>query len=87
MNPLHPLRRQLLLVFLLLLGTLGTSGCLSGKRVVFISNNDALVRLGPDVKGHVYHWTGTEWELSQNRVTLPEGWMAGPLELPQEGAE
>jgi hypothetical protein len=67
---------------------LGSSGCLtSGKRVVFIPTSDALVRLGPDVTGHVYHWTGTEWELSKNRVTLPEGWLAGPLDLPERDAE
>ena len=67
---------------------LGTSGCLtSGTRVVFIPTSDTLVRLGPDVQGHVYYWTGTEWELSKNRVTLPEGWLAGPLDLPVGEAE
>ena len=88
MRPLNLLKQRLLLPSLLLLGMLGTNGCLtSGKRVVFIPTSDTLVRLGPDVKGHVYYWSGTEWELSRNRVTLPEGWMAGPLELPEGEAE
>jgi hypothetical protein len=59
----------------------------NGKRVVFIPTSDALVRLGPDVTGRVYYWDGKEWELSRNRVTLPEGWLAGPLDLPEGDAE
>ena len=43
--------------------------------------------LGPKVTGRVYYWNGTEWELSKNRVTLPEGWLAGPLDLPEGEAE
>jgi hypothetical protein len=82
------LKPQLLLLCLASCVMLGSSGCLtSGKRVVFIPTSDALVRLGPDVTGHVYHWTGDEWELSKNRVTLPEGWLAGPLDLPERDAE
>ena len=81
-------KRQLLLLFLSVFVMLGTNGCLtSGKRVVFIPTSDALVRLGPDVTGRVYYWTGDEWELSKNRVTLPEGWLAGPLDLPEREAE
>jgi len=67
---------------------LGSNGCLtSGKRVVFIPTSDTLVRIGPSVTGRVYYWTGEEWELSKNRVTLPEGWLAGPLDLPKGDAE
>jgi hypothetical protein len=32
------------------------------------------------MSGRVYVWTGTEWELSRNHVTVPEGfyiWDAG----------
>jgi len=80
--------RRLLLLCLASCVTLGSSGCLtSGRRVVFIPTSDALVRIGPDVTGRVYHWTGKEWELSKNRVTLPEGWLAGPLDLPEGEAE
>jgi hypothetical protein len=84
----HLLKQRLLPLFLASYVTLGSSGCLtSGKKVVFIPTSDTLVRLGPDVKGRVYHWNGTEWELSKNRVTLPEGWLAGPLDLPEGDAE
>jgi hypothetical protein len=52
-------------------------GC-GSTRVVFVNPTDHdLVRLGPDVRGHVYFWTGSSWELSANVVRLPEGWYAG----------
>jgi hypothetical protein len=54
-------------------------GC-SGPRVVFLPAADAPVRAGPDMSGRVYVWTGTTWELSDNSVTVPEGfyiWDAG----------
>ena len=90
MMPQNLLKPQLLLLCLASCVTLGSSGCLTGgKRVVFIHPNDTLVRLGPDVKGHVYYYRGPEegWELSTNRVQLPEGWLTGPMNLPEEGAE
>ena len=88
MSLLNLLKQRLLLLFLASCVTLGSSGCLtSGKRVVFIPTSDTLVRLGPEVTGRVYYWTGEEWELSKNRVTLPEGWLAGPLDLPEGEAE
>jgi hypothetical protein len=69
---------------------LGSSGCVNGgKRVVFIRPDDTLVRLGPDVKGHIYFYKGAEegWELSKNKVSLPEGWLTGPMNLPEGEAE
>jgi len=39
-----------------------------------------VVRAGPDVRGRVYQWTGTEWELSRNKVQVPEGWWMGAVE-------
>jgi len=39
-----------------------------------------VVRAGPDVWGRVYQWTGAEWELSQNKVQVPEGWWMGAVE-------
>ena len=54
-------------------------GC-SGPRVVFVPSADAPVRAGPGVRGRVYVWTGATWELSRNRVPIPEGlyiWDAG----------
>jgi len=65
-----------------------SSGCLTrSKRVVFIEPTDTLVRMGPDVRGHVYYWTGEGWELSHNKVEIPEGWVAGPVNLPEGEAE
>ena len=55
------------------------AGC-SGPRVVFVPSADAPVRAGPGVRGRVYVWTGAAWELSRNRVPVPEGfyiWDAG----------
>ena len=58
------------------------SGC-GGKRTIFINasfNSSDVVRLGDDVKGHVYFPTDDGgWELSANKVTLPEGWYALPI--------
>jgi hypothetical protein len=48
--------------------------------VVFVPAAEAPVRAGPGMSGRVYVWTGTAWELSRNRVTVPEGfyiWDAG----------
>lgn len=59
-----------------ILATVAT-GC-AFKRVVLVPSEGALLRVGPDVKARVYNWTGTEWELSRNRVALPEGWFIGP---------
>tara|TARA_B100000745_G_scaffold122814_2_gene79703 strand:+ start:11244 stop:11489 length:246 start_codon:yes stop_codon:yes gene_type:complete len=67
----------ILLLFLNILGMLG--GCGAGKRVVFVPESTGLVRLGPDVRGHVYYWNGETWESSKNTVCLPEGWYAGSL--------
>tara|TARA_B100000029_G_scaffold511032_1_gene603978 strand:+ start:329 stop:475 length:147 start_codon:yes stop_codon:yes gene_type:complete len=40
-----------------------------------------MVRLGPDVRGHVYFYKGGQWIRSANKVTLPEGWFAGGIDL------
>jgi hypothetical protein len=55
------------------------AGC-AGPRVVFVPAADVPVRAGPGMSGRAYVWTGTAWELSRNRVTVPEGfyiWDAG----------
>lgn len=59
---------------------LGLTGC-GGSRVVFVETSEGLVRLGPDVRGHIYVWNGNEWELSANKVSLPEGWFAGSADI------
>ncbi len=60
--------------------TLGANGC-GNSKVVFVPESDGLVRIGPDVKGYVYYWNGSSWELSQNKVYLPEGWYAGSADM------
>lgn len=40
-----------------------------------------IVRIGPGVRGRVYVWDGTAWELSRNAVEIPEGWHAGRVEV------
>ena len=84
----NQLQQRLPLLFLASCVMLGSNGCLtSGKKAVFIQPSDNLVRTGPNVTGRVYYWNGTEWELSKNKVTLPEGWLMGPLDLPEGEAE
>jgi len=70
----------MLLMSLIASAMLGLTGC-GGSRVVFVPNSDGLVRLGPDVRGHVYVWNGSMWELSANKVDLPEGWYAGSVDV------
>lgn len=55
------------------------SGCAT-SRVVVIDRNSDWVKLGPDVKGHVYTWDDKTkaWVLQKKAVRLPEGWVAGP---------
>lgn len=54
---------------------ISASGCAT-KTVVLDSQAD-VVRIGPGVKGRVYIWQNDAWTLS-GKVTLPEGWYAGP---------
>lgn len=65
----------MVLCTLTLLG--GVSGC-GGTKVLLPESG--VVRAGPNVRGKVYQWTGTEWELSRNKVQIPEGWWMGAVE-------
>ncbi len=51
-------------------------------RVVFVDTSEAMVRIGPDVRGKVYFQRNGVWVLSKNKVKLPEGWYA--VGLPEE---
>lgn len=44
-----------------------------------VPETTGVLRLGPDVRGHVYVLTGGEWVLSRNKVKLPEGWYVTDL--------
>lgn len=58
------------------LGLLICATSCATKTVVLDSQAD-VVRLGPDVRGKVYVWQAGCWTLTR-KVTLPEGWYAGP---------
>ena len=73
-------KNQLRLKTLLLVLTVTAflSGCV-GSKVVFIDSQSQIFRVGPNVKGKVYHWNGEEWQLSGNKVEYPEGHFVGGL--------
>ena len=78
----NQLRLKNLGLLLCMLGSVGISGCASlseSKKVVIVHESDALFKIGPNVRGQVYFWNGKEWELSENEIKLPEGWLTGPL--------
>jgi hypothetical protein len=68
--------RLMLNLFLILSVIIGTSSC-STTRTVLVPPGE-LIRLGPDIQGRVYNWDGEQWVLSDNKVKIPEGWVAGP---------
>lgn len=51
------------------------SGC--ATRTVVLDRQSDVVRIGPGMRGKVYVWRDGGWVLS-GKVTLPEGWYAGP---------
>ncbi len=67
---------------LLLLTLAAGSGCgMFSNRVVFVDSRADVVRLGEDVRGHVFFQNEKgEWVRSGNKVKLPAGWYAGYLE-------
>lgn len=71
-------RRRFSILLPLLVAISSATGC--GGTRVSLSGSDAIVRAGPDVAGRVYVWTGEAWELSRNKVEIPEGWFIGPVE-------
>jgi ferric-dicitrate binding protein FerR (iron transport regulator) len=68
----------------LLAACLALSGC-AGPRVVFMPASESPVRAGPGMRGRVWVWNGSTWELSANRVDVPEGfyiWSVNGDEVP-----
>lgn len=47
-------------------------------------NEGSPMRVGPDCKTKVYTMTDTGWELSPNRVVIPEGWYVVPPSFVEE---
>lgn len=72
---------QLLRIVSLLIG-ICVAVCMTGcesPRVVLVPPGE-VIKIGPDTKGKVYVNTKDGWELSNNKVTIPEGWYALPPE-------
>lgn len=77
----RPSRDDLLDLSILLACLCGIAWLTScGGTKVLIAESEGVVRAGPNLKGQVYYWTGEAWELSKNRVTIPEGWFITSLE-------
>jgi len=74
--------RAFAVLLLAMLMMLALSGCgMFSNRVVFVDAKSDVVRLGEDVKGHVFYQNEKgEWVKSGNRVKLPAGWYAGRLD-------
>ncbi len=56
------------------------SGC---ARTVLVPESSP-VRIGPKVDARVYALVDGEWVLSENRVTIPEGWYCVPPSYVEE---
>ena len=70
--------QRLKIQFVITFAILCAIGC-GTTRVVFIKNDQDVVRIGPNVTGKIYFRKGGEWILSKNKVKLPEGGYAGAL--------
>lgn len=57
------------------LATVCATAC--GPRTILVRESSP-IRIGPDVKGHVYVRENGEWTLSANRVEIPEGYYLVP---------
>lgn len=57
-----------------LLAVVFASGC---SRTILVPESSP-IRIGPETKARVYALDGGEWRLSENRVTIPEGWYVVP---------
>lgn len=56
------------------------TGC---ARTVLVPEG-APVRIGPETRSRIYAMTDGEWTLSDNRVTIPEGWYCVPPSFVEE---
>lgn len=78
--------RRTFLLLLVLTASGSVTGCAGGQRVVMVPPETwvngvptGYVKIGPDVQGRVYVSDGKGgWELSENKVSLPEGWVCVP---------
>jgi len=69
------MRIQIALVFLaLVLGFV--TGC-AANRTVFVPEASPM-RVGPDTRAKVWLLINGQWEISGNRIVIPEGWYLVP---------
>ena len=61
----------------LALAFVSTFVCVGCSRVVLVTEASP-IRIGPDCRTQVYTLIDGEWRLSDNRVTLVEGWYCVP---------
>lgn len=67
--------RRKILISSAALATVCASAC--GPRTILVRESSP-IRIGPDVKGHVYVRENGEWTLSSNLVEIPEGYYLVP---------
>lgn len=72
-NPPRATRRRIA-GYCVAVATMCGGGC---ARTVLVPEA-APIRIGPTISGRVYTYANGEWTLSENRVTIPEGWYAVP---------
>lgn len=68
-----------------LLGLMLLTGCALEPRVVLVppilyheGKPTDLLKAGPGISGRMYVYNGTTWELSANKLEVPEGWLVMP---------
>lgn len=58
--------------------------CASGCTRAVLVPEAAPIRIGPETRARIYTRDGAEWVLSDNRVTIPEGWYCVPPSFVEE---
>lgn len=75
----RPTRRRIAVRFL----ALGVA-CANGCAHVTLVTEGAPIRIGPSTSARVYVYANGVWELSANRVAIPEGWYVVPPSFVEE---
>ena len=70
-------RRATLLLITAVLVALAVASAIGCARTVLVSEGSP-IRIGPEMTGRVYTKTDDGWQLSDNRVRVPEGWYCVP---------
>lgn len=78
-KPVQTTRRRIAARFLAL-----AVACASGCARVTLVPEGALIRIGPSTSARVYVYANGAWELSENRVPIPEGWYIVPPSFVEE---